>query len=538
MLRLLGKLNVDIVGKNSWGLHYFRRCFLNRSMSSKCTAGIIIIGDEITKGKVADTNSHYVAQKLYSLGVDVRKISVIPDEVDVIAEEVALFSKKFTHVVTAGGIGPTHDDITYQAIAHGLRERLILLPDLVALIKSHFKITVPDYDPLNPPTFPWDVETSSFDPALKMALVPASSRLHHANGVSVFPMVQVNNVYIMPGIPQYLKRCCRHLETLARNPDFAFLSNEIYVQTDEVRLAPILNAAVKQFGAHVSFGSYPVIGHSYYRTKLTMESSDQARLDAAYQYLSSELPADSIVSYDPMAIERAAEAIQDIIGGKGAHHHELQVPVSNAYQTIEECLSRYEPSEVCVSFNGGKDCSALLHLIHAAWTKRNKGSTTDGLRLRALYIRGQDPFPEMEQFIEDTRQRYNLELWTVPGPVRSGLKMALNEHPEIKAILMGTRRSDPHAANLQAFQMTDDGWPSVMRVSPILDWSYQQVWLLLRQLNLPYCNLYDKGYTSVGNRGNTQPNAALRVIDPATGLETYRPAYLLHDCMAERQGRL
>lgn len=75
-------------------------------------------------------------------------------------------------------------------------------------------------------------------------------------------------------------------------------------------------------------------------------------------------------------------------------------------QTIEECLSRYQPSEVCVSFNGGKDCSALLHLIHAAWTKRNKGSTTDGLRLRALYIRGQDPFPEMEQFIEDTRQRH------------------------------------------------------------------------------------------------------------------------------------
>ena len=128
MLRILSNSRVDsLAWKNRLGLQYFR--YVCRSMSSsQCTAGIIIIGDEITKGKVADINSHYIAQKLYALGVDVHKISIIPDQMDVIAEEVALFSKKFTHVVTAGGIGPTHDDITYQAIAHGLQQRLILLP--------------------------------------------------------------------------------------------------------------------------------------------------------------------------------------------------------------------------------------------------------------------------------------------------------------------------------------------------------------------------------------------------------------------------
>jgi FAD synthetase len=86
-------------------------------------------------------------------------------------------------------------------------------------------------------------------------------------------------------------------------------------------------------------------------------------------------------------------------------------------QVIEECLSRYEPSEVCVSFNGGKDCSALLHLIHAAWIRRRSSFvSTDRLRLRALYIRGQDPFPEMEQFIEDTRQRQPFFLVLFPIP--------------------------------------------------------------------------------------------------------------------------
>lgn len=77
-------------------------------------------------------------------------------------------------------------------------------------------------------------------------------------------------------------------------------------------------------------------------------------------------------------------------------------------QVIEDCLSRYQPSEVCISFNGGKDCSALLHLVHAAWVKLNQRQSTPAPmpRLRALYIRSQDPFPEMEHFIEETRQRY------------------------------------------------------------------------------------------------------------------------------------
>jgi len=264
-----------------------------------------------------------------------------------------------------------------------------------------------------------------------------------------------------------------------------------------------------------------------------MESADQSSVDQAHQFLVNQIPSNDVIHYDPDAIAHATQSIQDIMNGS-INDNPLQLAVSSAFQVIEECLSRYGPQEVCVSFNGGKDCSAMLHIIYAAWKKIHP---TDGLRLRAIYIRGQDPFPEMERFVEETRKRYDLELWTVPGPIHDGLTKVLQEHPDIKAILMGTRRSDPHAANLEAFQMTDKGWPSVMRVSPILDWSYQQVWTFLRQLSLPYCTLYDKGYTSVGNRNNTKPNPALRLVD-ADGKEVYRPAYFLHDCLSERQGRL
>ena len=78
------------------------------------TAGIIIIGDEILKGQTCDINTHFLTKRLKSLGVKVRRVSVIPDEIDTIAEEVQKFSKEYRYVFTSGGVGPTHDDITFE----------------------------------------------------------------------------------------------------------------------------------------------------------------------------------------------------------------------------------------------------------------------------------------------------------------------------------------------------------------------------------------------------------------------------------------
>ena len=90
-----------------------------------------------------------------------------------------------------------------------------------------------------------------------------------------------------------------------------------------------------------------------------------------------------------------------------------------------------------------------------------------------------------------------------------------NNVPDMKAILMGTRGDDPHGKWVKDFSRTDvdKGWPDFMRVNPILTWSYVDVWNFIRRLQLPYCILYDRGYTSLGSRSSTVPNPDLKNID-------------------------
>jgi len=115
---------------------------------------------------------------------------------------------------------------------------------------------------------------------------------------------------------------------------------------------------------------------------------------------------------------------------------------------------------------------------------------------------------------------------------KMGLEQMMQEQPKLRAIFMGTRRGDPHGASLAPFAPTDPGWPPLMRVNPILDWTYTDVWQFLRFLHVPYCCLYEKGYTSIGLLHDTEPNTKLRNSDG-----TYKPAWDLEEDTEERAGR-
>src|SRR5213083_3609195 len=103
------------------------------------TAGIILIGNELLSGKVVDANAAYLCRELRSLGVDVRRIVVIPDEVDQIAAEVTQFSGRFDVVFTSGGVGPTHDDVTIEGVARAMGVPVVRHPRLVATLEGYYR---------------------------------------------------------------------------------------------------------------------------------------------------------------------------------------------------------------------------------------------------------------------------------------------------------------------------------------------------------------------------------------------------------------
>lgn len=226
------------------------------------TAAIVVIGNEVLSGKVTDVNSPFLLRELYALGVQVRRVVTIPDVLETIAHEVREASRNHDFVFTSGGIGPTHDDLTIPGIAAAFDLPLESHPMLVKLATERYqeKIT---------------------EATLRMTRLPVGTELVFG-GHLIFPVTVVRNVYIFPGVPEYLRAKFETIKERFRDAPYHLI--QIYTQQGESVLAAMLEQTLEQFPC-IEIGSYPRFDTHEYKVMLTLESKELPLLEKARDYL-------------------------------------------------------------------------------------------------------------------------------------------------------------------------------------------------------------------------------------------------------------
>ena len=237
------------------------------------TAALIVIGSEILSGKVQDENTPFIARELRRLGVALMRVVVIPDDVPVIAREVAEASRAHTWVFTTGGVGPTHDDVTMEAVARAFGRSLVPSTELVEHLQRAKRGRAPEA-------------------LIRLCTVPEGAGLVWGEGERVWPTVHIDNVYIFPGVPAFLR--ARFADLQGRLLSAPFVSSSVYCAWSETDLVERINAAVAGW-PDVAIGSYPEFARADYRVRITFDGKSRAAVDGATDAFLASLPDEALV---------------------------------------------------------------------------------------------------------------------------------------------------------------------------------------------------------------------------------------------------
>ena len=240
------------------------------------TAAVLVIGDEILSGRTQDTNSNHIARVLAALGIDLKEVRVVGDVEGEIVAALNALRGVYDFVFTTGGIGPTHDDITADAVAAAFGVGIGYHPEVYALLEARY-----------PP--------GEFnDMRKRMARIPHGAALV-TNPVSAAPGFHIGNVYVLAGVPMVMRAM---MEQIAQELPGGVRVESITVEADipEGTIAPGL-AQLQKEHKDVAMGSYP-----FYR-------------EGKQQPFGAQLV---LRSRDPRALERAALALEDNLRKLGA----------------------------------------------------------------------------------------------------------------------------------------------------------------------------------------------------------------------------
>jgi molybdenum cofactor synthesis domain-containing protein len=237
------------------------------------TAAILVIGNEILSAKVRDENGPFLARELRALGVELRRIETVPDEIPIIVDALQRCLASGTHVFTSGGIGPTHDDVTIAAIAEAYGVPVVHDEKTLRLLESYYG------EKLNLAR-------------RRLAEIPQGGRAEFHEGFS-FPVLSMDRVTILPGVPQLLREgFSRIRERFRQAPIF---SSAIYFSLGEGALAEHLDATVARF-PRIAIGSYPRFDEGCdHRVKVTFDGREADEVREAHAFLKTRIPAGAVV---------------------------------------------------------------------------------------------------------------------------------------------------------------------------------------------------------------------------------------------------
>jgi molybdenum cofactor synthesis domain-containing protein len=232
------------------------------------TATIVTIGNELTSGDVPNTNGSWLAKRLAPLGVTVRLLAAIPDDLDAIAELIRAEAPRVDFVIVTGGLGGTPDDITREALAHTFSLGQVEVPELAAELRERFSARNPEY-------------------AARWALLPVGAR-PLVNPLGGAPGFQLENVYVLPGLPAEMEAMFLAIEPELRRGSPIAAWRQVLRGIGESQIAGAL-AETGERWPNVLVGSYPTFGADGPTVEIVLKSSDPDALAAASGWLAAAL---------------------------------------------------------------------------------------------------------------------------------------------------------------------------------------------------------------------------------------------------------
>lgn len=235
------------------------------------TAAMLVIGDEILSGRTRDANMHYLAGVLTERGIDLREVRVVSDDHGAIVSAAQALSVAYTHVFTSGGIGPTHDDITADAIAAAFEAAIDVRDDARAILAAHYERQ----------------GTELNDARLRMARIPDGATLID-NPISAAPGFSLGNVHVMAGVPAIFQAMVASvLPTLTGGQPL--LSRSLRINQGEGDIAGPLEGLVAAYPG-LSFGSYPFQKDGVTGANIVVRGTGSEELDQALGQLAALFP--------------------------------------------------------------------------------------------------------------------------------------------------------------------------------------------------------------------------------------------------------